>query len=164
MMRMHKSALLILTAALILSSIPQQVGGVQHGSARTLLEANEYEIIWFNSETASNQIHTISWSAESSSVTVWVVNQDLYNATAGGPPDYYIEKSSGKIGEIVLDGPVPMLFYVITSPTEQWIYIDTWSETSWEKGARLFLPPIAVISVVVVVIAGLYIYFRHKRI
>lgn len=162
-MQTHKCLSLFLAFALLLSSVPQHVAGVQHGSARTLLEANEYEVISFNSETAGNQIHTISWDAESSSVTVWVVNQDLYNATAGVEPEYYIKESSGRIGEIVLDGPLPMLFYVVTSPTDQWIYIDSWSETLWEKGTRVYLPPIVVISVAIVVIAGLYLYLRRRR-
>jgi hypothetical protein len=163
MMRMNRCLLLILTAALIFSSTIQQVAGARHGSARTLLEANEVEVISFNSETARNQIHTISWSTESSSVTVWVVNQELYNATAGEEPEYYIEERSGKMAEIILDGPLPMLFYVVTSPTDQWIYIESWSETRWEKGTRVYLPPITVILMVVVVIVGLYMVFRHAK-
>lgn len=162
-MQAHKCLILFLALALLLSSAPQHVARVQHGSARTLLQANEYEVIWFSSETASNQIHTISWSDESSPVTVWVVNQELYNATAGGEPEYYMEERSGKMAEIVLDGPLPMLFYVITSPTDQWIYIESWSETPWEKGTRVYFPPITMVSMVVVVIVALYLYFRHRR-
>jgi hypothetical protein len=153
----------LLIAMVTLSFLMAPAACASHGSSRTELNAGEYKVLWFNAETAAEEVHTLYWTAEDPPITIWIVAQDEYNLTVGGEPVSYIARLTGISGEHALPGPLPLLFYVVLSPSSQWFMSESWTESPLEKGLRVFLPPIGSITLVLLLIVGAYWVTQRKR-
>ena len=113
------------------------------------LEADEIEVLWWNALTTSDETLVIRYDAELGPVDIYVVSQNSYNLTSGELPTSYFFHHHGDSTEFELNGPLPLLYYVVVSEVGQYLYSQSWTYSSVARLARALAFPITVFLIVV---------------
>ena len=153
----------LLIVGLALAYLPASATASIHGQSRKHVAAGEYAVTGCSHEIPENNLHSFYWAADDSPVIIWIVAQDHYNLSDRGEPATYFVRVSGQAGEHVLSGPLPKLYYVILSPTSQYVTTERWIEVVWENGVRLYGPTIGSMTILLLLISGVFLIRRRRQ-
>jgi hypothetical protein len=101
----------------------------------------------------------IKYDAALGPIEIFVVSQSSYNRTSGELPTSYFLHHSGNSTELYLDGPLPVLYFVVISEIDQHLYQQAWIYSSTAKMARVLAYPVTGLLIVV---TGIYLGWYWK--
>jgi hypothetical protein len=147
----RKELLALLWLVLLISTLItwNSISPSGHGASNRPLVADEIEVIWWSDSTTSDETLLISYEAELGPIDIYVVAQDSYNRTSGELPASYFLHHYGNSTELELHGPLPLLYFVIVSETDQYVHQQAWTYSSAAMMARVLAYPITVFLIVV---------------
>jgi hypothetical protein len=157
----QRASLLVLFSILLITSNTDPVTA-SYGYSRTLLEPFEWEVIWCPG-VPNGYVLTILYDAENIPVDFYVVQRDLYNLTSEEPPNLFVFHEVGQRSEILIDGMLGDLYFLVYSTLEQWFEVESRVETPLEKMGRVYTPTIMGVSLIILLGAILVWYRSRKR-
>ena len=120
-----------------------------HGASNTPVQVDEIEVLWWSGLTTSDETLVISYEVELGPIHFYVVAQESYNLTSGELPASYFLHHYGSSTELELHGPLPLLYFVIVSETDQFVYQQAWTYSSAAMMARVLAYPNSVFLIVI---------------
>lgn len=135
------------------------IGPSAYGASSRNMQAGEIEVMWWQALTGSDDTLMIKYDAELGPIEIFVVSQSSYNRTSGELPTSYFLHHSGNSTELYLDGPLPVLYFVVISEIDQYLYKQSWIYSSPAKMARVLAYPVTGLLIVV---TGIYLGWYWK--
>jgi hypothetical protein len=157
-----RKVLLLIVSSLLITAYWIDESTASYGSSRTLLEPFEWEVIWCVG-VPNGYMLTVLYNADTSPVDFYIVQRDFYNRTSRVAPDLFVLHDVGQRSEIVVDGPLGDLYFLVYSPMEQWFESESYIETPMEKIGRVYGPPLAGMSIILLLGALLAWYWLRRR-
>ena len=159
-LRIYKKILIVLSVWFLFfistTMMADSINSTGRGTSNSSVKAGEIEVLWFNGLTPAGDSLRINCEVESGSIDIYVVSQAGYNLSSGEIPESYLLHQSGGSTVLYLDGPLPVLYYVVVSPINQQIHVLTSIYSPAAKISEVLLfPGLVGLIVVTVILAGL---------